>query len=294
MEIVRADKMGFCFGVSGAINLCEEIEKNKLDYNNIYILGMLVHNKNVVKDMEDKGFKKISEEDLLSKKIHFGKKDLIIIRAHGTTEEIYDILKRSDVNLVDATCIFVKKIRETLIKEESEGKSIIFVGDKNHPEVKGIISFGRKVSVVGDYEELKTLKIDREKNYCLLTQTTLNKKIFSEIKKYIQNNYENIKIFSKICGATYQRQIAVEKLAKEVEIVLIVGDLASSNTKKLYHLAKNINERSYLIQDKNELKKEWFNNIRKIGITAGASTPEKVILEIEKDIRGNFDDKRGL
>jgi len=286
--------MGFCFGVAGAINLCESVIKTEKDYNKAYILGMLVHNKNVVEDMEKKGFITISEEDLISGKIKFEKKDLIIIRAHGTTEEIYDILKRSEIKIIDATCIFVKKIRETLIEAEKNRKEILFIGDKNHPEVKGIVSFGRNVKVLANYDEFLEFEVDKNKKYCLLTQTTLNKEIFFQIKKNIENNYENIEIFSKICGATYERQIAVEKLAKEVDVVLIVGDLASSNTKKLYNLSKSINDKSYLIQNKSELNRKWLQNIKNIGITAGASTPEKVILEIEKDIRGNFDDKHGL
>lgn len=294
MKIIRAEKMGFCFGVAGAINLCESILKTQENYNKAYILGMLVHNKNVVKDMESKGFITISEEDLILEKIKFEKKDLIIIRAHGTTEKIYDILKRSGIKIIDATCVFVKKIRETLIEAEKNGKEILFIGDKNHPEVKGIVSFGRNVNVLADYNEFLKFSVKENKEYCLLTQTTLNKEIFFKIKKNIENNYENIEIFSKICGATYERQIAVEKLAKEVDMVLIVGDLASSNTKKLYNLSKSINNKSYLIQNKNELNKKWLQNIKNIGITAGASTPEKVILEIEKDIRGNFDDKHGL
>lgn len=286
--------MGFCFGVAGAINLCESVIKTEKDYNKAYILGMLVHNKNVVEDMEKKGFITVSEEDLISGKIKFEKKDLIIIRAHGTTEEIYDILKRSEIKIIDATCIFVKKIRETLIEAGKNGKEILFIGDKNHPEVKGIVSFGRNVKVLANYDEFLDFEVEKNKKYCLLTQTTLNKEIFFQIKKNIENNYENIEIFSKICGATYERQIAVEKLAKEVDVVLIVGDLASSNTKKLYNLSKSINNKSYLIQNKSELNRKWLQNIKNIGITAGASTPEKVILEIEKDIRGNFDDKHGL
>ncbi|MFA6708578.1 MAG: 4-hydroxy-3-methylbut-2-enyl diphosphate reductase [Fusobacterium sp.] len=294
MKIIRANKMGFCFGVSGAINLCENISADRELYDKTYILGMLVHNKNVVKDLEKKGFITISEEDLLLKKVQFKKKDLIIIRAHGTTEEIYDILKRSEIKIIDATCIFVKKIRETLIEEEKNRKEIIFIGDENHPEVKGIVSFGKHVNVLANYEEFLNFKVKTNKKYCLLTQTTLNKEMFFKIKKKIENNYENIEIFSKICGATHERQIAVEKLARKVDVILIVGDLASSNTRKLYDLSKTINNRSYLIQNKNELKKEWLKNIETIGITAGASTPEKIILEIEKDIRGNFDDKHGL
>lgn len=286
--------MGFCFGVAGAINLCEKIFSEKNSEGNIYILGMLVHNKNVTSDMEKKGFITLSEENLKSGKIKLDKKDTIIIRAHGTTKEIYDILEKEKVKVYDATCVFVERIRKALIEAEEEGKKIIFIGDKNHPEVRGIVSFGKNVSIVNSFKEFKEVSIKDNEEYCLLTQTTLNKEVFFEIKDYIVENYGNIHIFSKICGATYERQKAVEKLAKETDIVIIVGDKASSNSKKLYEISKEINERSYLIQDKTELEEDWFHNVENIGITAGASTPEKIILEIENEIRGIFDDKHGL
>ncbi len=294
MEIKRAKKMGFCFGVAGAINLCNKIIDEKIFNGNLYILGMLVHNKNVTSSMEKKGFITLSEEDLKSENIKLNKKDTVIIRAHGTTKEIYDILEREKVKVYDATCVFVERIRKALIEAEIKGKKIIFIGDKNHPEVRGIVSFGNDVVIVNSFKEFTELSIEKEKNYCLLTQTTLNKELFFKIKEYIEENYQNIEIFSKICGATYERQKAVEKLADEVDIVLIVGDNKSSNSKKLYEISKSINEKSYLIQDKTELNNSWFENINKIGITAGASTPEEIILEIEKEIRGTFDDKHGL
>lgn len=127
-----------------------------------------------------------------------------------------------------------------------------------------------------------------------MTQTTLNKELFFQIKDYVTANYTNIEIFSKICGATYERQKAVEKLAKEVDMVLIVGDNKSSNSKKLYEISESVNKKSYLIQDLTELNCSWFDNVQKVGITAGASTPEEIILEIENKIRGIFDDKHGL
>ena len=294
MEIKRAEKMGFCFGVAGAINLCNKIAEEKNFQENLFILGMLVHNKNVTSDMEKKGFKTLSEEDLKEGKIKLNKKDTVIIRAHGTTKEIYDILEKEKVKIYDATCVFVERIRKALIEAEKNGKKIIFIGDRYHPEVKGIVSFGNDVTIVNSFEEFTKLSVDKEKEYCLLTQTTLNKELFFKIKEYTEKNYKNIDIFSKICGATYERQKAVEKLAGEVDMVLIVGDNKSSNTKKLYEISKSVNEKSYLIQDKTELNSSWFNGIKKVGITAGASTPEEIILEIEKEIRGTFDDKHGL
>ena len=317
MKIIRAEKMGFCFGVAGAINLCnkiadetdklrqkniEETEKNLKENikeknffeGNLFILGMLVHNKKVTSDMEKKGFRTLSEEDLREGKIKLEKKDTVIIRAHGTTKEIYDILEKEKVKISDATCVFVERIRKALIEAEEKGKKIIFIGDRFHPEVKGIVSFGKNVSVVNSFEEFMELPINPNEEYCLLTQTTLNKELFFQIKDYITDNYSNIEIFSKICGATYERQKAVEKLAKEVDMVIIVGDNKSSNSKKLYEISKSVNEKSYLIQDKTELDSSWFKDVERVGITAGASTPEEIILEIENEIRGTFDDKHGL
>lgn len=295
MIIKRAEKMGFCFGVSGAIDLCEEvIKKNNVSKKKMYILGMLVHNKVVIKDMEDKGFEILKEEDLLAHKIHLGKNDLVVVRAHGTTKEIYKILDESGCEIFDATCVFVKRIRNALIEAENKGNKIIFIGDKNHPEVKGILSFGNNFEVVASFEEFLNFKVDKNINYTLLTQTTFNKEVFFKIKDYILENYNNIEIFSKICGATYERQRAVEKLAEECEAIIIVGDKKSSNSKKLYEISKEINEKSYLIEEVDQLNIDWLKNISSVGITAGASTPEKIIIEIEKFIRGNFDDKHGL
>ncbi len=326
MIIKRAEKMGFCFGVSGAVDLCEEvIKKNNISKKKMYILGMLVHNKVVIKDMEDKGFEVLKEEDLLSHKIHLGENDLVIVRAHGTTKEIYKTLDESGCEIFDATCVFVKRIRNALIEAENKGNKIIFVGDKNHPEVKGILSFGNnfevvasfeeflnfkvaenkgnKIIFVGDknhpevkgilsfgnnfevvasFEEFLNFKVDSNVNYTLLTQTTFNKEVFFKIKDYILENYNNIEIFSKICGATYERQRAVEKLAKECEAIIIVGDKKSSNSKKLYEISKEINEKSYLIEEVDQLNIDWLKNISSVGITAGASTPEKI--EISKEI----------
>lgn len=295
MIIKRAEKMGFCFGVSGAIDLCEDvIKKNNVSKKKMYILGMLVHNKVVIKDMEDKGFEVLKEEDLLSRKIHLGKNDLVVVRAHGTTKEIYKILDESGCEIFDATCVFVKRIRNALIEAENKGNKIIFIGDKNHPEVKGILSFGNNFEVVASFEEFLNFKVDKNINYTLLTQTTFNKEVFFKIKDYILENYNNIEIFSKICGATYERQRAVEKLAEECKAIIIVGDKKSSNSKKLYEISKEINEKSYLIEEVDQLNIDWLKNISSVGITAGASTPEKIIIEIEKFIRGNFDDKHGL
>lgn len=286
MEILRADKMGFCFGVKKAVETCYEISESR-EYRK-YILGMVVHNKDVVKRMKEIGFLTIHEEELLEGKDNLKKGDIVIIRAHGTTKEIYEILRKKGVIIEDATCIFVTKIREILLEREEVKDEIIFIGDKDHPEVKGIISFGKNIHIFKTIEELKKADFNKEKKYSVLTQTTLNKEKFLEIKEYLQKHYSNAKIFDRICGATSERQEATKSLSKIVDIVIVIGDIKSSNSKKLLEVALKNNQNSYLIQNDKELNLSIFKPDMKVGITAGASTPEEVIKKIENKIRGKF------
>lgn len=285
MEIIRAKHMGFCFGVLEAINICNSfVEEN----GNKYILGMLVHNKQVVEDMKKKGFKLLTEEELLQDKDNLQRNDIVIIRAHGTSKKVYEKLKERKVRVFDATCVFVNKIRQEIEIANTNGYSILFIGDKNHPEVKGILSFADDIQVFESFEEIKNLKINLDKTYLLSTQTTFNKKKFENIKKYFKENYKNVIIFDKICGATSVRQKAVEDLATKVEIMIIVGDTKSSNTKKLYEISKKLNNDSYLVENEEQLDLTIFKDKGVVGITAGASTPEETIMNIEKNIRGIY------
>ena len=286
MEIIRAKKMGFCFGVKKAVETCYEVVKEKDKKK--YILGMVVHNKDVVKEMQDIGFEIVEEEKILNKQDSLKKGDIVVVRAHGTTSEIMEILKEKQVEIHDATCIFVDKIKEILIEREDLGDEIIFIGDKEHPEVKGIISFGKNINIFKDLEELEGSLLNKSKKYSVLTQTTLNKKKFLEIKDYLQKNYSNAQIFDRICGATSERQEATRELAEKTDLVLVIGDLKSSNSKKLLEVALSINPNSYLIQNETELNMDLIKENMKIGITAGASTPEEIIKKIENKIRGNF------
>lgn len=287
MEIIRAKHMGFCFGVSGAINICNKISEDESNFGKrTYILGMLVHNEHVVKNLEEQGFKIVEESAILEGRDELQEGDIVIIRAHGTSEKIFQILKDKKVEIHDATCVFVTQIRKTLVEMEKKGYVILFIGDKNHPEVKGIVSFGKRVTICNDLEELLNTTLDPNKKYCLLTQTTLNKKKLEKIKSYIKENYSNVEILDKVCGATQVRQEAVEELAQIVDLLIVIGGKTSSNTKKLYDIATSYNPNTYLIQDETDLKKEWFQGKERIGITAGASTPEEIVIKIENQIRG--------
>lgn len=289
MEIIKAEKMGFCFGVAKAIEICNNILENETyKQKKIYVLGMLVHNEYVVKELENKGIKIVHEEEILNETDTLKEGDILVIRAHGITKKIFEKIKSKNVELFDATCVFVTNIRKTLMEMEENGYRIIFIGDKEHPEVKGIVSFGKNVIICSDLEQLKTLKIDPKIKYCLLTQTTLNTKKLENIKSYLENNHKNVRIIDKVCGATQERQEAVKKIAEISDIVIVIGGKHSSNTKKLYDVSVEINPATYLIHDKSDLRKEWFTGKDKIGITAGASTPKEIVIEIENEIKGGI------
>lgn len=286
MEIIRAEKMGFCLGVEQAVQLAKEVaEKNK--DKNIFILGELVHNKVVIKELEKLNIKTIDEESFVKGAYVFKENDLVILRAHGSTKEIYEKLLSQRVEIYDAACIFVKRIRDLLLKKLKEKYEIIFIGDKEHPEVKGIISYGKEIKVYENLEVLRNSSLDKGGRYYFLTQTTFNKYVFNEIKEYIKSNFLNSDIGLTICGATYERQIAIEKLAKETDVVIIVGGKNSSNTKKLYQISIKLNPNTYLVETKEDLNMDWFEKVNKVGISAGASTPEKSIIEIERKIKGD-------
>ena len=285
MEIIRAKYMGFCFGVLEAINVCNSLVEEK---GKKYILGMLVHNKQVVEDMQRKGFKLVTEEELLQDVDSLEENDIVVIRAHGTSKKVHEKLKERKVKVFDATCIFVNKIRQEIEIANEKGYSILFMGDRNHPEVKGVISFADDIQIFESYEEATKLKIDLDKTYLLSTQTTLNKRKFEEVKKFFKENYKNVIIFDKICGATAVRQKAVEDLAVKVELMIVVGDTKSSNTKKLYEISKKLNDNTYLIENEEQLDLNIFSGKKVVGITAGASTPEETIMNIEKKIRGIY------
>lgn len=282
MEVIRAEKMGFCFGVQEAVNLVEKVIKENPKKNK-YIYGMLVHNKEVTSEFERQGVKTIDRKDIETLQAD----DAVIIRAHGVIKQEFEELINRGVKIYDATCIFVKKAKEMLVEYEKKGYNVVLVGDKDHPEVIGIVSFGKNTQVVANIDELKKVILKKDDKFFVLAQTTLNKNEFKIIKEFVEKEMPNSITGETICGATHERQRAVEKLAEETDIVLVVGGTSSSNTKKLYNISKTINEKTYLIETKEDIKNEWFMNRKdlKIGITAGASTPEKSIKNVETYIK---------
>ncbi len=287
IEIIRAEHMGFCFGVREAV---DEVHKY-VDVNKgqIYVLGMLVHNEFVIEKLLNKGVIFVSEEEVINEETPLKKGDMVIIRAHGTTQNVQKKLLEIGVKLIDMACIYVKSARDQVVIWEQRGYKSVFIGDKDHPEVKGITSYGMKPLIFSSLDELKNSDLDINEKWVFLFQTTYNKFIFQEINDYIINKFINYKVVKTICGATHQRQTAIEKLSQEVDAVFIIGSEQSSNTKKLYQISKKINEKSYLIKNKEDIEKYMLEGVTKVGVSAGASTPEELIAIIENKIKELID-----
>lgn len=280
MKIVRADELGFCYGVARASDMVEGlIEENK----NIYILGMLIHNPVYLNKIQGLGVVTLDEEDFLNDKVQIPVGSTVVLRAHGARKELMDKLEGMNVEKVDTTCPYVTKSILVKLREE-EKREVIYIGDKNHPEVKAVLSYGKKIPIIENLEQLENSDLDRDIEYSFVVQKTYDNQKFDAIKSYAKEKFKKVIFKDDLCGATYERQEAISRLAKEVDLVIVIGGQMSSNTQKLYKMSKSINKNTYLVEDKNDISKIWFSGINSVGISAGASTPDYVIDEVEEKI----------
>ena len=281
MEIILGKTAGFCYGVKRAVDGAkEDIKTNE----NIYCLGEIVHNQSVIKKLTDKGIKFVENIEEV--------KDKIIIRAHGTSKDIYEKLKQKGVEIKDLTCPNV--LRTHIIAEDysKKGYFIILIGIKNHPEAIGTISFCGNLSFLIQEKEdipecLKKIKQSHVNDILIMAQTTYNSQKFDDMVEILRNELKDkqIDIQKTICHATEIRQKETLEIAKKVEAMIIVGDRKSSNTSKLYDIAKEHCKKVFFAQNMEELNLEELEGIQKIGVMAGASTPKEDIEEIIKKIR---------
>jgi (E)-4-hydroxy-3-methyl-but-2-enyl pyrophosphate reductase/ribosomal protein S1 len=272
LEIIVAKSAGFCFGVGNAVKMVYEM----LETNNkeIYTFGPIIHNEQVVNYLKEKGVKIVDDIDDINGKSH------IVIRAHGVTPIIYKKIKDKGLVLEDATCPYVKKIHNLVEEKSNEGYRIIIVGDKNHPEVIGINGWCNNYAyIVNSVDDVKSLKKCDEK-VCVVAQTTITKEKWHEINECLKEKFENISTFDTICSATSKRQSEVEEISKTVDLMIIIGDKKSSNTQKLYDISKKHCAMTFKVQTSSELPQIDVKKIKKIGISAGASTPDWVIEEV--------------
>lgn len=271
MKIELAKSYGFCFGVRRAI---KQAEKTK----NAATIGPLIHNNDEITRL-----KKDFNVNTLSDISELKDEKKVIIRTHGITKDDLQVLKDSKREIIDATCPFVKKPQEIVEKMSNEGYEIIIFGDVNHPEVKGVKSYANtNVYVVLSEKELESIKFSNK--VALISQTTKKIEQFIQIANYLILKVKEVRVFNTICDATFKNQEAVKNLAMKSDIIIIVGGKNSSNTKQLFLIAKEYCKDSYLIENEDEVCKEWFENKNNCGVSAGASTPNWIIDKVIKKI----------
>ena len=282
MEIITAKNSGFCFGVQRAVDsVYEQIEKGK----KIYTYGPIIHNEQVVKELEEKGVSVIGSLDEL-KGI---KEGTVIIRSHGVSKETYDAIKEQGLEIIDATCPFVKKIHAIVEKESRSGKFIIVIGSPSHPEVEGIVSrVTGDCAVIENELEAQDFKTDEARQICVVSQTTFNKNKFQELVEILEKKGYYVSVANTICNATEERQTEAKKIASSVDAMIVIGGAGSSNTQKLYEICKKECSNTQYIQTVDDLVLDSIESIKSVGITAGASTPKKIIQEVQSYVRANF------
>ena len=273
MEITVAKSAGFCFGVQRAVDsVYKELEENS---GKIYTFGPIIHNEQVVEDLNKKGIEVIDTVEQL-KEI---KEGTVVIRSHGVAKEIYDVLEQQKLKMVDATCPFVKKIHNIVLDESNNGKTIIIIGNDNHPEVEGIKGWvNGEVIVINKEEQIEKLSLPEQTKACIVSQTTFNHNKFKYLVEIIRKKGYDITVVNTICNATHVRQVEAQKISSKVDGMIVIGGKNSSNTQKLYDICRNECENTVKDLNLHELK-----SLKSIGITAGASTPKNIIEEVRTE-----------
>lgn len=277
MEIILAKHAGFCFGVSKAVNLAYRLAEEQS--GDIYTLGAIIHNKTVTQELAEHGVGIIEKPEELAA-LPCKQKPTVIIRAHGISKAVSQQLEAMEVRVADATCPFVKKIQRLAMEKYQEGYQIVITGDVSHPEVVGINGWcGNTAIVINGPEELYKLSPEVD-NYCVLSQTTFSTVRWQIIIKEMKKQFDKFLYFDTICIATTTRQEEAKTVAESVDLMIVIGDKMSSNARKLVEICLLECPKTYLIESSRDLQGIDFIKIRRVGITAGASTPEPVIREV--------------
>lgn len=267
MEVKLASSYGFCFGVKRAIEIAEE-------HKNSATMGPLIHNQSEIDRLRNN-----FNVNLYNSLDEVRKDDTVIIRTHGIPKNDLKALKQKDAKVINATCPFVTTPQQIVKKATEDGYYVVIFGDSEHPEVKGVQSYGNdNVIVVLSTQDLENVVFKNDK-IAVVAQTTRKKEEYLEIVNYLILRHKEVRVFNTICDATFENQDAARVLSKEVDVMLVIGGKNSSNTKQLFSICEE-NVESHLLEDENDLQLSWFNGKKLCGITAGASTPDWIIQNI--------------
>ena len=290
MEVHVADTAGFCFGVQRAVDKVYDLIEAGI--TPIYTLGPLIHNEEVVEELASKGVQVLNEDEIES--MPHG---TVVIRSHGVGPQVYERIRAAGHETVDATCPFVLKIHRIVERESAEGRNIVITGDASHPEVKGIKGWcTSRCTCLTSVQDAMQFEFDEDEEVTVVSQTTFN---FEKLKYVVEileeksysNDVQNsgrCRILNTICNATEERQKEARQIAAAADTMLVIGSRHSSNTQKLYEICRSECANTYYIQTPVDLDSDMFQRSSYVGITAGASTPKKIILEVQKHVRENF------
>ncbi len=282
MKVELAKSAGFCFGVEKAVNTVYEEAKKENEI--VYTLGPIIHNEEVVKDMKKRGVEAVKMDDLASLP-----KGTVIIRSHGVSRDVYNFVKQSGHRVVDATCPFVKKIHAIVSVQSGKGKTVVIIGNPDHPEVIGIKGWGdENTYAVENIEQFINLDLKKDEEIIIVAQTTFNHKKFQEIIDKISLLGYDVRCFNTICNATQERQAEAKKIASNVDAMIVIGDKKSSNTGKLVEICQEECKNTVFIQTLEDLNYDALLSVDSVGITAGASTPKHIIEEVQNIVRSKF------
>lgn len=274
MKIFLAKDAGYCFGVRDAVNLAYESAEK---YGEIYMLGDIVHNENVINDLNQAGAKVVGSLD----EVPDGKP--ILFRAHGTPEETWEDVETKTVNIIDATCPLVKEIHDEVKKLSNEGRKIIIIGDHNHDEVVGIASQVSDAIVISNTNE--ATKLRKMKRAGVVTQSTQTIENVQAIVNILMTKVYDLNFVNTICFPTKRNQNQIKELAKQCDVMIVIGSFKSANSKRLTLLAQEINNKSFQVTCADELESKWFDGAKTVGLSAGASTPDNIINDVLKKLK---------
>ena len=282
MKIIKAESAGFCFGVKRAVDTVYKCTETGTD-EKIYTYGPIIHNEEVIKDLRSHGVEVLNDEEELKT----ADADVVVIRSHGVAKYIYDILEERGITCVDATCPFVKKIHKIVAEKSAEGSYIVIVGNGEHPEVQGIRGWaGEQVTVVQTPEDAERFELpDKDQKVCIVAQTTFNYNKFKELVEIIEKKSYDVSVLNTICNATKERQTEARSIAETVDAMIVIGDKHSSNTQKLFEICRKACNNTYYIQTLDDLDLNQLGSVETVGITAGASTPNNIIEEVQNNVR---------
>jgi len=276
MKINLAKSAGFCTGVKRALQIARQTTESQAK---VYMLGDIVHNEDVVREIRKSGIKKIKQ---LSK----GKNKTLLIRAHGASRKTCEKARKLGYKVIDATCSMVKEIHKIAKNWEQKGYRIIIIGNKKHDEVRGIVGqLKKKAMIIKSLKHIPAKETHKIKQATVVVQSTQNIERVLEIVAALRGHIKRLKFVNTICRPTRIKQEEIRTMSLENDVMIIIGSKTSANTKRLYEISKSLNERSYWVQSKKDIKPKWLQNVKNVGVMAGASTPNSTTISVINQIR---------